>query len=1358
MKTFMGLIKRFINESAAEGDLNSLAVVLNDVTATHKQARKSNKIPTVVNALNPLALRSHGFDTITDLANVNAVIEPGQMCLVLGKPGSGASEFIQLISGHNIDQFSEIEGKFQFNGMDYKDVMEQSKQSLVYSSEDDNHYPFLTVQQTVKFAVSCKTPKSIGSNRDKFIEETTDALIQLFGLGHAKNTFIGNDYVKGISGGEKKRVSLIECLATRAPILCFDNSTKGLDSSTALQYISSVRTLTDITHATTIININQASENIYGYFDKVCIFHDHKQVYFGPPEMAKLYFEDLGFLKDENVTTPDFLASIVERSEPPVQPGFERVVPRSSEDFHNKWVKSTLYQDCISQVATSQQKYANTDTTITPRSNFSLGFLAQLQLCCTRGFQNTVGSKAFAVSQLISAIIQSLVIGSLFYEIPQTTIGSYSRGSLMFFALLYFAFIALTEIMKSFQFKLIINKQREFFFYRPSAHALSEIISDIPLKLVLVIVFSLILYFLAHLQYHAGKFFIFVLFLWLVAENLTSLFQAIAQITPTLSIANAVGGILLLAIAMYATYVIQLRTMHPWFKWIAYINPVFYAFEAMLSTELNLMLLDCSSTLIPSGPGYEHLTREFQICGWYGATLGNNFVRGELFLDSQYGYSYSHVWRNLGILIGFWVFFIAVTVVGSEVFHFNGKAIHKTYSKAKSAAKIECDDIEHVREHGKLEIFDETDESSDVITDFKTTGTFVWRDVDYVIPTKTGERKLLNKISGYIKPGTLTALMGASGAGKTTLLNALSDRADVGIVTGDILVDGKHDNEAISKRTGFVQQQDLHVAEYTVRESLIFSARLRRSYDIPDQEKLDYVEKVISMLNMSSYADSMIGDFTKGNGLNPAQMKKISIAVELVTRPSLLLFLDEPTSGFDSEEAISIIKLLRDLADAGQAILCTIHQPSASLISEFDSLLLLQRGGDTVYFGDLKNCDGSYAVLDYFHHNGAPQCAPSENPAEYILEQTLKGDIDWASVWERSKENQMLHEEITRLVAASNGQPPREFHFRTIPYHYQLQLVLRRTFTLFYRDPIYIFAKFLLNIVGGLFIGFTFWDIGNNLTSLQNSIFVVFMVLVISSPLIHQIQDRASRARDIYDAREAKSRTFHWSIMILSQFLAELPYTMFASTIAFFCFYFCLKRDNSAPFAGVFFLTYCIIFQMYYISFGLWIFYAASNLIVSAVLVAFLFSFTVSFCGVMQPSGLMPRFWIFVYRVSPYTYLVELLTVLLIHDLPVQCEIMEAAIFRPDHTGISCGDYSLQFVADNGGYITHPESMFLCTYCNYANGDEFLADENMSYDHLWRDFGILCAFVGFNIFAMFFCYYMFSVKKVLRRFRIGKLW
>lgn len=261
------------------------------------------------------------------------------------------------------------------------------------------------------------------------------------------------------------------------------------------------------------------------------------------------------------------------------------------------------------------------------------------------------------------------------------------------------------------------------------------------------------------------------------------------------------------------------------------------------------------------------------------------------------------------------------------------------------------------------------------------TDVFTWKDVCYDIKIKGEPRRLLDNVSGWVKPGTLTALMGVSGAGKTTLLDVLAQRVSMGVVTGDMLVSGKPLDESFQRKTGYVQQQDLHLETSTVREALRFSANLRQPKSVPRKEKFEFVEDVIKMLNMQDFAEAVVG--VPGEGLNVEQRKLLTIGVELAAKPALLLFLDEPTSGLDSQSSWAIVAFLRKLADNGQAVLATIHQPSAILFQEFDRLLFLAKGGKTVYFGDIG--ENSKTLLNYFESNGAEKCGENDNPAEVSI-------------------------------------------------------------------------------------------------------------------------------------------------------------------------------------------------------------------------------------------------------------------------------------------------------------------------------------------------------------------------------------
>jgi ATP-binding cassette, subfamily G (WHITE), member 2, SNQ2 len=294
-------------------------------------------------------------------------------------------------------------------------------------------------------------------------------------------------------------------------------------------------------------------------------------------------------------------------------------------------------------------------------------------------------------------------------------------------------------------------------------------------------------------------------------------------------------------------------------------------------------------------------------------------------------------------------------------------------------------------------------------------------------------------VYGYVKPGTLTALMGASGAGKTTCLDVLAKRKNIGTVRGDILVDGHHTGPDFARSTAYAEQMDVHEGTATVREAMRFSAYLRQPFDVPKEEKNAYVEEIIELLELHDFADAIV------HNLGNEARKRLTIGVELASKPGLLLFLDEPTSGLDAQSAHDLIRVLRRLADQGQAILCTVHQPSSLLFESFDRLLLLENGGHTVYFGDIG--PDSCVVREYFARYSAA-CPRGANIAEYMLDAIGAGMAqrighrDWKDIWLDSPEFQLVKEEIRELKrSASSGHskmaPTCEWlnGFRTIDSH-----------------------------------------------------------------------------------------------------------------------------------------------------------------------------------------------------------------------------------------------------------------------------------------------------------------------------------
>ncbi|KAA8915340.1 hypothetical protein TRICI_002524 [Trichomonascus ciferrii] len=1156
-------------------------------------------------------------------------------------------------------------------------------------------------------------------------------------------------------------------MAARGTMYCWDNATRGLDSSTALEYARAIRASTNILRNVSIMAAYQASENIYNLFDKVTVLYSGKQIFFGHVSRAKEYFERMGFYCRPRQTTVEFLSAITDPNGRCMRNGYEEIAPQTVDEFVAYWRQSPEYMALVDEKS-RYSYFANPEDTVTRfrnvrarekmagqrnRSRYLLNYPAQLWLAVTRGFQRINGDRAYTIARLFGCVVQGVIIGTLFYNMSEGTSGAFSRSGIMFYALLFNVLSPLSDIPIAFINRPVILKQRGYSFYHPSVEALQNLVTDLPIRIILVLTFTVIFYFLSGMNNSAPRFFIYFLFSLLPTFCISTLFQLISATVKTVSTANSVAGIVNSAFIIYAGYMIPTFSMHPWFRWINYINPLNYAFESMVTNEFHEREMHCNS-VIPSGPGYEKVNRENQVCAFSGSLPGQDIVSGDHYLEAEYRYEHDHLWRNFGILLGFWALFIVLQTIFTEYLkpHMN-KGNSLLFKRGF-----------HPVDNGALPFANKRNSTTSVLTQRHMMDSFFsWQDVNYTIPVKTKKRDqektrtLLHDVQGYVVPGKLTALMGESGAGKTTLLNVLSQRANLGTVTGDIYVNGRPVDETFKRRTGYVQQQDVHLSETTVRESLQFAARLRQPADVPDEEKLAYVETIIDMLGMGSYADAFIGTVEKG--LTGEQRKKLSIGVELVAKPSLLLFLDEPTSGLDSQSAWAIVKLLRSLADSGQAILCTIHQPSATLFEQFDRLLLLSKGGKTVYFGEIG--PNSQTVVNYFEKNGARPCMDDENPAEYMLDcigagATATVSQDWAHVWENSKDFIAIKDEITNISIQTWQQPDRilkhELESKSLTgkyatgYFTQLKWMLWRTSIQYWRSPTYIYSKLVLMILVGLFAGFTYWKVDDSVVGLKNVLFSILLILLLSAPLSNQIQAHVFPSRELFEGRENASNTFHWSILPLSHFLVELPYHLLFSSILFCCFYFPTGYNTDAENAGMFYFVYCVLFQIYYISFSLLVVYISPDIPSAGALTSLLFTFKVAFCGILQPKSEIPGFWTFMYKVSPYTYFVQSILGSILHNKPVVCQPEEFNVFQP-MDGMTCYEFAGTFISRAGGYLNNPEATDNCQYCQYRSGDEYLARSmDTEWSDRWRNVGFFFIYIVFNLLAMLALFYLFRVK------------
>ncbi|KAF9102309.1 hypothetical protein BGX27_011046 [Mortierella sp. AM989] len=1322
--------------------------------------------------------------TKTIIHPMNGFCREGEMLLVLGRPGAGCSTLLRVLADDR-KNYKKVEGDVTYGPFTADYIKKHHRGEVLYNQEgtllkieeiqiykkvtdveklrfviDDFHYPTLTVRQTLETALKTKTPtKRLQDHRKDFVQDVLEVLTKMYGLTKQIDTIVGNAFIRGISGGERKRLSIAEQMAIRSSVNMWDGSTRGLDASSALDYAKSLRVQTNLLRKATIVTIYQASENIYDLFDKVILLYEGYCIYFGPANEARQYFIDIGFECPTRQTTADYLTAITDPNERKVRRKFLGRTPSSPKEFEESFKASRFYAS-IERERIEYQKEVQASNPIdefieatkqtkqkhvSMRTPYTINFVGQVRTLTVRQFQLVRGDLISVISRYASNVIKAIIVGSVFLNLPKTANGAFTRGGVLFFSLLFNALISQAELPAAMQGRPILYKHKAFAMYRPSAFAIAQICIDIPLILIQIFLFSICLYFMAGLQRTFVKWLLFVIILFICALCMTAFFRMWAAVSSTFDVASRNSGLLLLALILYSGYLIPYQSMHGWFIWIFWINPLAYGFKALISNEMSGLDFDCSGiSMVPHGPTYNDI--QYQVCTLPGAMAGTHFVDGSDYLFAAFRYKTSQLGVDIVAVICFWLLFVLINCIALEYIEF-GKGGFSTniYKKGALITEHVPDDEETTASMSASTVNEITapdkgnskgmDNSDIEIADMAKGSVFAWENLDYIVPYKadpTGKKQLLTNIAGIVKPGSMTALMGSSGAGKTTLLDVLGQRKNTGTVTGMIEVDGEPPRRDFQRTTGYCEQLDVHVPQCTVRETLQFSAFLRQPANVSEEEKKAYVEEIIHILEMENIADAMVGSTESGLGISVEERKRLTIGVELVAKPKLL-FLDEPTSGLDAQASYNIMRFMRKLTNQGQAILCTIHQPSSQLFDFFDNLLLLAKGGRTVFFGDLGQ--DSELLINYFEKNGAPKCAHDANPAEYILDvvNTRNSDLNWPEIWDASPEREQLSIDIkaTRKSISNHHNHNDDALEYASSTRIQIKYVFKRMSRTWWRLPQYNLGRVFMLVIFALLNGFTFYKLGSSLVDLQSRVFAIFQIMVMATLLVNMVEPRFHTERQWY-YRELAGKYYGWKPFAIAIVAIEVPYVMIAATFFFVSFYWTVGFVGDSI---IIFFTWLIlnIFSLFAVTLGEAIAAFTPSTTVAALLNPFVFSTLTLFCGVMIPKNQMPKFWSsWMYWLDPYHYIIEALVSVQLHDVVVRCKNSEYAVFDAP-PGQTCGSYAAAFMETATGYLNNPNATSGCQYCQYSLGQDYYKNLSMDYGHRWRNLGIMCIYLVFNI-------------------------
>ncbi|KAK0112331.1 hypothetical protein ONS96_001579 [Cadophora gregata f. sp. sojae] len=409
--------------------------------------------------------RTENLRKIEILRDFDGLVKSGEMLVVLGPPGSGCSTLLKTIAGEIHGIYVADGSELNYQGISAKDMKSQFRGEAIYTAEVDVHFPMLSVGDTLTFAALARAPRVIpgGVDRWTYAVHMRDVMMAMFAIRDTINTRVGDDFTRGVSGGQRKRVSIAEAALSGAPLQCWDNSTRGLDSANAIEFCKTLCQSTDLMGATACVAIYQAPQAAYEIFDKVTVLYDGHQICFGSTKDGKRYFENLGFQCPDRQTDGDFLTSMTSPAETVIRSGWEHKVPKTALEFSAIWKASPERAQLLREIDEYNRHYPvggeylekfqlsrKAEQSKRQRTN-TLDYVQQVKLCLWRGFRRLKGDPSLTLTQLISNFIMSVVVGSKFYNLSNDSSSFFSRGSLLFFATLINAIASSLEIRKIYE-------------------------------------------------------------------------------------------------------------------------------------------------------------------------------------------------------------------------------------------------------------------------------------------------------------------------------------------------------------------------------------------------------------------------------------------------------------------------------------------------------------------------------------------------------------------------------------------------------------------------------------------------------------------------------------------------------------------------------------------------------------------------------------------------------------------------------------------------------------------------------------------------------------------------------------------
>ncbi|WJX69962.1 transcription factor [Trifolium repens] len=1225
----------------------------------------SRALPSFVNAatnvieglLNILHIIPSKKKHVAILKDVSGIVKPRRMTLLLGPPGSGKTTLLLALSG-KLDKSLQLSGSVTYNGHGLNEFVPQ--RTAAYISQHDVHIGEMTVRETLAFSARCQ---GVGSRYDMLSELSrrekaanikpdpdidvymkaistegqeysisTDYILKILGLDICADTMVGDEMLRGISGGQRKRVTTGEMLVGPANALFMDEISTGLDSSTTFQIVSSLRQYVHIMNGTAVISLLQPAPETYDLFDDIILISDGQVVYHGPREYVLDFFESMGFKCPERKGVADFLQEVTSKKDQAQywvrrdQPYRFVTVTQFAEAFQSFHIGRKLAEELSvpfdktkSHPAALTTKEYGLNKTELLKANFSREYLLM---------KRNSFVYIFKLSQLF---VMALIAMTLFFRTEmhrdnQDQAGVYAGA--LFFTLVTIMFNGMSEISMTIAKLPVFYKQRDLLFYPSWAYAIPSWILKIPVTILEVSLWVFLTYYVIGFDPNVGRFFKQWLVLFFMSQMASGLFRAIAALGRNMIVANTFGSFAVLTLLALGGFILSRKDIKSWWIWGYWISPLMYGQNALMANE-------------------------FLGHSWHNATfdLGKQYLDTRGFFPHAYWY-----WIGIGGLAGFVFLFNAAFGLALDVLGPFDKpsATVPEDSEDDSSNDVQEVELPRIESSGRGDSVTESShgKKKGMVLPFEP-HSITFDDIVYSVdmPAEMKEQGvtedrlvLLKGVSGAFRPGVLTALMGVSGAGKTTLMDVLAGRKTGGYIDGDIKVSGyPKKQETFARISGYCEQNDIHSPHVTVYESLLYSAWLRLPAGVDTKTREMFIEEVMDLVELNSLRNSLVG-LPGVSGLSTEQRKRLTIAVELVANPSII-FMDEPTSGLDARAAAIVMRTVRNTVDTGRTVVCTIHQPSIDIFEAFDELFLMKRGGQEIYVGPLGR--HSTHLIKYFEGvDGVSKIKDGYNPATWMLEvtttaQELNLGVDFTEYYKNSdlyRRNKQLIQELGQPAPGS-----KDLHFPTQfsqSFLVQCQACLWKQRWSYWRNPPYTAVRFFFTTFIAIMFGTMFWDLGGKHSSRQDLLNAVgsmyTAVLFLGVQNSSSVQPVVAVERTVF-YREKAAGMYSALPYAFSQILVELPY-VFAQAVTYgVIVYAMIGFDWTAEkfFWYLFFMYFTLLYFTFY---GMMAVAVTPNHHVASIVAAAFYAIWNLFSGFVVPRPSIPIWWRWYYWACPVAW------------------------------------------------------------------------------------------------------------------------